>query len=46
VIYMRTLSDYIFDLVQNSQNAGAERIHVMVEEDLSANQFKIIIKDD
>ena len=46
MICMRTLSDHIFDLVQNSQNAGAERIHVIVEEDLSANQFKIFIKDD
>ncbi len=43
---MRTLSDHIFDLVQNSINAGAQNIHVTVEETTSENLYKIIIKDD
>ncbi|MBI5001428.1 MAG: ATP-binding protein [Euryarchaeota archaeon] len=43
---MRTLSDHIFDLIQNSINAGAQNIHVVVEEDIPNNLFKICIKDD
>ena len=43
---MRTLSDHIFDLVQNSINVGSERIHIVVEEDLPGNLFKIVITDD
>jgi hypothetical protein len=43
---LRTLSDHIFDLVQNSLNAGAERIQVTVEEDVQENYFRITIKDD
>jgi len=43
---LRTLSDHIFDLVQNSINAGSERIHIVVEEQLADNLYKIIITDD
>jgi len=43
---LRTLSDHIFDLVQNSINAGSERIRILVEEDLPGNLFKIVISDD
>ncbi len=43
---MRTMCQHIFDLVQNSLNANAENIHVIVEEDIPNNIFKIIIKDD
>ena len=43
---MRTLSDHIFDLVQNSINAGSERIRIVMEEDLPGNLFKIVITDD
>lgn len=43
---MRTLSDHVFDLIQNSIVAGAENIHVSLEEDVQNNKFKIIIIDD
>ena len=43
---MRTLSDNIFDLVQNSIRAKAREIQVSIEEDTSKNLFRIIIKDD
>lgn len=43
---MRTLSDHIFELVQNSINAGAENIYVVVREDITSNSFEIIVKDD
>ena len=46
VTNMRTLSDHIFDLVQNSINAGSKNIQVIVEEYTSKNIFKVIIKDD
>ena len=43
---MRTISDHIFDLVQNSIRAHAREIHIVIEEDTSMNVFKIIIQDD
>ena len=43
---MRTLSDHIFDLAQNSVNAESRNIHIVVEEDLSKNLFRITIEDD
>ena len=43
---MRTLSDHIFDLVQNSIRAKAREIHIVIEEDTSLNLFRIIINDD
>lgn len=43
---LRTLSDHIFDLVQNSLSAGAENIHVLIEENVARNHFQITIKDD
>ncbi|MCK4757679.1 MAG: ATP-binding protein [Thermoplasmata archaeon] len=43
---MRTLSDHIFDLAQNSVNAGAGNITIVVEESLPDNKFTIRIEDD
>ncbi|MEW5936260.1 MAG: ATP-binding protein [Candidatus Thermoplasmatota archaeon] len=43
---MRTLVDHIFELVQNSINAKAQKIRVVVEEDARNNSFKIVIEDD
>jgi hypothetical protein len=43
---LRTLSDHIFDLAQNSVNAEARNIHITVEEDVSNNVFSMIIEDD
>ena len=43
---MRTLSDHIFDLGQNSIYADSQNIHVIIEEDIPNNLFKIIINDD
>ncbi len=43
---MRTLSQHIFDLVQNSIVAGAKHIHIIVEEDLPNNECTIMIEDD
>ncbi|MEE9150675.1 MAG: ATP-binding protein [Thermoplasmata archaeon] len=43
---MRTLSQHIFDLVQNSIVAGAKNIMVIVEEDILDNLIKVTIEDD
>jgi hypothetical protein len=43
---MRTLCQHIFDLVQNSLHADAQNIHVIVDEDIPHNLFKIVVKDD
>jgi len=43
---MRTLSQHIFDLVQNSIIAGAGNIHLILEEDVPGNSFTMIIEDD
>lgn len=43
---MRTISDHVYDLVQNSLRAGAREIYILIEEDTSRNLFKIIIQDD
>ena len=43
---MRTLSEHIYDLVQNSVNAGAKNIHIILEEDIPTNMFRITIEDD
>ncbi len=43
---MRTLCDHVYDLVQNSVTAGAERISVVVEENLPGNSMVIVITDD
>ena len=43
---MRTLCQHIFDLAQNSINAHAENIHIIVDEDISKNIVKIVIEDD
>ena len=43
---MRTISDHIYELVQNSINADSKNIQVIVEENIQENIFKTIIKDD
>ena len=43
---MRTLSEHIYDLIQNSIVAGARNIQLIVREDTSANTFEIQIIDD
>ncbi|MCK5038946.1 MAG: ATP-binding protein [Thermoplasmata archaeon] len=43
---MRTLSDHIFDLAQNSVNAEASNIKVSIEENIPGNTFVIRIEDD
>jgi len=43
---LRYLADHVFELIQNSLNAGAKNIHLLVEEDESKNLFRILIKDD
>ena len=43
---MRTLCDHIFDIVQNSITAGAQRISLVVEESIPENIFSFIITDD
>ena len=43
---MRTLSDHIFDLAQNSVNAGASNVNISIEENIPDNTFVIRIEDD
>lgn len=43
---MRTLCDHVFELVQNSITAGAQRIGVLIEENVPQNLVKIMITDD
>ena len=43
---MRTLCQHIFDLAQNSINADSQNIHIIVEENIPNNMFKITVKDD
>jgi hypothetical protein len=43
---MRTLCQHIFDLAQNSINANAENIHIIVDEDIAKNIVKIVVEDD
>ena len=43
---MRELSQHIMDLIENSVRAGAKRVDVMVEEDLSTDSLTIRVSDD
>jgi hypothetical protein len=43
---VRTLSEHIFDLVQNSLAANAKNIQISVEENVTDNLLKVVIKDD
>jgi len=43
---LRYIIDHIFEMVQNSLNAGAKKITVKVEEDRAADLFKLTIIDD
>jgi anti-sigma regulatory factor (Ser/Thr protein kinase) len=46
VTELRTMTDHVFELARNSINAGSENIHIIVEEDIPMNLFKIEIIDD
>jgi hypothetical protein len=37
---------HVFEMVQNSINAGSKNIHVSIEENIHTNTFKIVIEDD
>jgi hypothetical protein len=43
---LKTLSEHIFDLAQNSINAGASSILIRLEENLRDNVLTITVKDD
>jgi hypothetical protein len=43
---VRTLSQHIFDLVQNSVAAGAKNIHIILEEDVPHDLIKVTIEDN
>ena len=43
---MKTISDHILDIAQNSVIAGATVIEIMVEEDLKNNLYTLKIKDN
>lgn len=43
---MRTICQHIFDLAQNSINAHAENIYIIVDENQKQNQVRLTIKDD
>jgi hypothetical protein len=43
---LRTLSQHIFDLVQNSIAAGAKNIQIILEEDIPGNLIKVTIEDN
>lgn len=43
---MRELALHILDIAENSISAGAERIHIFVEEDLPADRLWVRIEDD
>lgn len=43
---MRTLCDHIFDLIQNSINAGADNIYIGINMDTETGILKIVIEDD
>jgi hypothetical protein len=43
---LRTISEFIFELVQNSVEAGSKTIRVTVDEDLAQNMFSLTIEDD
>ena len=43
---MRTITQHIFDLAQNSINAHAENIHIILDENLKQNLVTLTIIDD
>ena len=43
---MRELSLHILDIAENGITAGADCIHILVEEDRTADLLTIIIKDN
>ncbi len=43
---MRELSMHILDALENSRNAGATRVELTIEEDLSADRLHITIRDN
>jgi len=43
---LRELSLHILDIVENGITAGADLIHILVEEERSADRLKIVIRDN
>jgi signal transduction histidine kinase len=43
---MRTISDHILDIVQNSIKANAKLIEIIIEEDKNNDLYTLIIKDN
>lgn len=43
---MRELSLHVLDALENSVEAGATRISLLIEEDLEADQLRIVIRDN
>lgn len=43
---MKTISDHVLDIVQNSVRAGATLIEIIVEEDKNNNLYVLTIKDN
>lgn len=43
---LRTIADHILDIAQNSVNAGARFVEVIIEEDTRKGFFKFVVKDD
>lgn len=43
---MRELSLHVLDALENSVEAGATRISLLIEEDLAADQLRIVIRDN
>jgi hypothetical protein len=43
---MRDLSLHILDIIENSVNAGAKNISLLIDEDIGKNLLKVQIKDD
>ena len=43
---LRTIADHILDIAQNSVNAGAKLVKVVIEENTKEGIFRFIVKDD
>ena len=43
---MRTIAEFIFDLAQNSVEAGSSTVRITIREDPQENIFELGIEDD
>ncbi len=43
---MKEISLHILDLIENSVAAGAQRVDVVVAEDLAADRLRVVVQDD